>query len=144
MYSLYVIGSQIEQVYGKIKYIAIYLISTIVAGLVSGLLNPVGSIGASGAIFGLCGALLYFGYHYRLYLGNALKNQLIPVIILNLVIGFAIPGIDNFGHIGGLIGGTFASLIVGVEGYTETKDRVNGCIVTTILIGFLIYMLLFR
>ncbi len=144
MYSLYVIGSQIEQVYGKIKYIIIYLISAIVAGLVSGLLNPVGSIGASGAIFGLCGALLYFGYHYRLYLGNALKNQLIPVIILNLVIGFAIPGIDNFGHIGGLIGGTFASLIVGVEGYTETKDRVNGFIVTTILIGFLIYMLLFR
>ena len=144
MYSLYVIGSQIEQVYGKVKYITIYLLSAVIAGLVSGLLNNAGSVGASGAIFGLCGALLYFGYHYRLYLGNALKNQLIPVILLNLFIGFAIPGIDNFGHIGGLIGGIFASLMVGVEGYTEKRDRVNGFIVTAVLIGFLIYMLLFR
>ena len=54
------------------------------------------------------------------------------------------PGIDGFGHLGGLIGGIFASLIVGVEGYTTTKDRVNGIIVTTILVGFLVYMLLFR
>ena len=61
MYSLYIIGSQIEQVYGKVKYLTIYIISAVVAGLLSGLLNPVGSIGASGAIFGLCGAMLYFG-----------------------------------------------------------------------------------
>lgn len=144
MYSLYIIGSQIEQVYGKVKYLTIYIISAVVAGLLSGLLNPVGSIGASGAIFGLCGAMLYFGYHYRLYLGNSLKTQLIPVILLNLFIGFSIPGIDNFGHIGGLIGGIFASLLVGVEGYSEKKDRVNGFIVTFILIGFLIYMICFR
>ena len=143
MYSLYIIGSQVEQVYGKVKYITIYLISAITAGLLSGVLNTVGSIGASGAIFGLCGAILYFGYHYRLYLGNQLKTQLIPILIINLFIGF-MPGIDGFGHLGGLVGGIFASLIVGVEGYTTTKDRANGIIVTTILVGFLIYMLLFR
>ena len=144
MYSLYVIGTQVEQVYGKVKYIIIYLISTITAGLLSGVLNTTGSIGASGAIFGLCGAVLYFGYHYRLYLGNQLKTQLIPIILINLFIGFAMPVIDGFGHLGGLVGGIFASLIVGVEGYTTTKDRINGIIVTTILLAFLLYMILFR
>ena len=126
------------------KYIIIYLISTITAGLLSGVLNTTGSIGASGAIFGLCGAVLYFGYHYRLYLGNQLKTQLMPIILINLFIGFAMPVIDGFGHLGGLVGGIFASLIVGVEGYTTTKDRINGIIVTTILLAFLLYMILFR
>ena len=144
MYSLYIIGSQVEQVYGKVKYIIIYLISAITAGLLSGLLNPVGSIGASGAIFGLCGAVLYFGYHYRLYLGNTLKTQLIPIILINLFISFTVPAIDAFGHLGGLVGGIFASLLVGVEGHSTTKDKVNGFIVTAVLIGFLLYMLLFR
>ncbi len=54
----------------------------------SGVLGNYSSIGASGAIFGLLGALLYFGYHYRLYLGNVMMTGVVPVIILNLVIGF--------------------------------------------------------
>ena len=54
------------------------------------------------------------------------------------------PVIDGFGHLGGLVGGIFASLLVGVEGYSTTKDKVNGFITTTILIGFLLYMILFR
>ena len=143
MYSLYIIGGQIEQVYGKAKYLIIYFISVITAGLLSGIFNTIGSVGASGAIFGLCGAMLYFGYHYRLYLGNSIKTQLIPIIAINLFISL-LPGIDLFGHLGGLIGGGFAALMVGVEGYSSTRDRVNGAIVTLVFIGFMLYMLLFR
>jgi rhomboid protease GluP len=102
------------------------------------------SVGASGAIFGLLGALLYFGYHYRLYLGNAIIYQILPVIAINLFIGFTVPGIDNFAHIGGLFGGYLAAMIVGVNGKVNTQDRINGIIVSSILIVFLTYVLLFR
>lgn len=146
MYSLYIIGTQLETVMGKAKFSIVYLISAIVASLLSGVLNGVGisSVGASGAIFGLMGALLYFGYHYRLYLGSVVTSQIIPLIILNLFIGFTMPGVDNFGHIGGLIGGLFSAMIVGIEGKTEKNDTINGIIVTVILIAFLCYMIFFR
>ena len=141
MYSLYVIGNQIETLLGKIKFLIIYFISAISASLLSGLLTTSLSVGASGAIFGLLGALLYFGYHYRLYLGNSLIYNVIPVIILNLAIGFSIPNVDNFAHIGGLLGGVFSSMMVGIEGKTDKTDRINGFIITTVFIAFLVYML---
>lgn len=139
-YSLYVIGSQIENFMGKWKYLIIYFISAITGSMLSALLSDGASIGASGAIFGLMGSLLYFGYHYRVYLGNVLKSQIIPLILLNLLIGFITPGIDNFAHIGGLIGGALATVAVGVK-YKSTKfERINGWIVLIILLGFLLFM----
>lgn len=142
MYSLYIIGTQVETVLGKLKYLIVYFISAIVCALLSGLLTNGASIGASGAIFGLLGALLYFGYHYRLYLGNVMTSQILPVILLNLFIGFVIPGVDNFGHIGGLVGGILSAMIVGVKEENDKSDRINGSIVLTIIIAFLIYMIM--
>lgn len=141
MYSLYIIGTQIETVLGKIKFLIVYFISAIVGSLLSGVLTNGASIGASGAIFGLLGALLYFGYHYRLYLGNLITSQIIPVILLNLFLGFMMPGIDNFGHIGGLIGGVLSAMIVGVEGKNDKSDRINGAVILTIVVAFLCYMI---
>lgn len=139
-YSLYVIGSQIENFMGKWKYLIIYFVSAITGSMLSALLSDGASIGASGAIFGLMGSLLYFGYHYRVYLGNVLKSQIIPLILLNLLIGFITPGIDNFAHIGGLVGGALATVAVGVK-YKSTKfERINGWIVLIILLGFLLFM----
>nr|MCR4581025.1 rhomboid family intramembrane serine protease [Bacilli bacterium] len=145
MYSLYVIGTQLETVLGKVKLLIIYLISIIAASLLSGVIggSAIISVGASGAIFGLLGALVYFGYHFRLYLGNAILYQIIPVIAINLFIGFSTPGIDNWGHIGGLVGGYLTGMIVGVKGKSTTSDRINGVIVSSILYAFLTYMLLF-
>ncbi len=142
MYSLYILGTQLETFMGKAKFLVVYFLSAIVASLVSGVLNgvSVASIGASGAIFGLMGAMLYFGYHFRLYLGSFVKNQILPIIILNLFIGFSMSYIDNFAHIGGLVGGFFASMIVGIEGKTDKTDSLNGIIVTIILLAFLIFM----
>ncbi len=139
-YSLYIIGTQIENFMGRWRYLVIYFVSIITASLLSIVLNNTASIGASGAIFGLMGALLYFGYHYRVYLGSVLKSQIIPLIILNLLIGFMNPGIDNFAHIGGLVGGCLASVGVGVK-YKSTKfEIVNGIIVLVLFIAFLTYM----
>lgn len=144
MYSLYVIGVELETVMGKWKYIFVYLISGIISSLLSGAINggSIYSIGASGAIFGLMASLLYFGNHYRLYLSNIMTRQLVPVILINLAIGFSLPYIDNWGHIGGLVGGLFSSMIVGIEGKTDKKDTINGIILTTILIVFLVFMMM--
>ena len=141
MYALYVIGPQIESFLGKGKYIFVYLISAITGNLFSMMFmgNNQASLGASGAIFGLLGSLLYFGYHYRVYLGNILKSQIIPLILLNLLLGMVVSGVDNFAHIGGLIGGVLATIAVGVK-YKSTKfEEVNGFVALLIFLGFLIF-----
>lgn len=140
-YSLYVIGSQIESFMGRVKYFIIYWFSGLIGALFSiSFANDVGSIGASGAIFGLMGALLYFGYYYRVYLGNVVKSQILPIICLNLAIGFFTPGIDNFAHIGGLIAGFLMSLALGVKDKTSWFEEMNGWIIITIFTIFISYI----
>ena len=144
MYSLYILGHQVETLLGKIKFLVIYLVSGICGGLLSGLLNANPSVGASGAIFGLMGAMLYFCYHYRTHLGEALKRQILPVIILNLGIGFLSTGIDNFAHIGGLIAGIFCTMALGVESKSKTFQRISGTICLTLFTGVIVFLLFFR
>ena len=144
MYALYIIGGQVENFLGKGKYLIVYLLSAITGSLLSCILNEGWALGASGAIFGLMGALLYFGLHYRLYLRDALKSQIIPVIVLNLAIGFILPGIDVYAHIGGLVGGIFACMAVGINSKESNSDRINGAICLTLLIAALAYILFFR
>lgn len=142
MYSLYIVGTQIEYIYGKIKYFTIYIISAIMGSLFTVALSDsnVVSAGASGAIFGLLGALLYFGYNYRGYFGNQIINQVLPVIVLNLLIGFSSPNIGNAAHIGGLIGGYVISMALGADIKEEGKNRINGIILTIILTIVMIYL----
>ena len=139
MYSLAIIGTQVETFIGKWKFLFIYFISAIGGNLLSLVFSQanVVSVGASGALFGLMGALLYFGYHYRLYLSEAIRNQIIPIILINLLIGFIVPGIDNVAHIGGLIGGYLASMTFGIENKSEKRDMINGWIVLILYIAFL-------
>lgn len=146
MYSLYILGPQLESFFGKTKYTIIFIGSGIIGNLVSLLFlkDYTVSVGASGAIFGLLGALLYFGYHYRVYLSGVLRSQIIPVIVLNLIIGFSLSGINNAAHIGGLIGGLLLSMLVGVKYKSKKSDIINGIIMTTVFVGFLIYMIFFK
>ena len=140
-YSLYVIGSQIESFLGKFKYLIIYIFAGLTGSLLSITMSGgVASVGASGAIFGLMGALLYFGYYYRVYLGNVVKSQIIPLIAINLLFGFFAEGIDNAAHIGGLIGGILITIALGVKDKSSTFEKVNGWIIAFIFLAFLGYM----
>lgn len=145
LYSLYIIGGQVESFLGKKKYITIYLFSAIIGSMLSCIANGLDgySLGASGAIFGLMGTLLYFGFHYRLYLDGALKTQILPIILLNLFIGFITPSIDNAAHIGGLFGGLFSSMALGIENHSSKSDHINGTICSIILFLFLTFVLFF-
>lgn len=140
-YALYVIGSQIESYLGKTKYLIIYFFSGLCGSLLSITLGGnSASVGASGAIFGLMGSLCYFGYYYRVYLGNVLKTQLIPLIALNLGLGFIMNGVDNAAHIGGLIGGIIITKSLGIKDKSHSADMINGWIISFIFLAFLMYM----
>ena len=142
MYSLNIIGTQLESFIGKKKFLIVYLISMFTGSLLSCVINTGWSVGASGAIFGLLGSLIYFGYHYRLYLGSVLKSQIIPILLLNLGLGFIIPNIDVSGYIGGLVGGLLSTMALGIEKKSKSSDKINGIICLIILIIFLMLLLL--
>lgn len=144
MYALFMIGPLIEKYYGKIKYLIIYLGSGVIGSLFSVVLSNNLSVGASGAIFGLFGAMLYFGYKYRATLDGFLKSNIIPVIIVNLLLSFMMTNIDAFAHIGGLLGGILISYTLGVANKENIKDKINGTILFIILIISLAYMLIIK
>jgi rhomboid protease GluP len=112
-YSLFIIGPQVERSYGYFRFLAIYFIAGIGGNIASFGMSPNPAVGASGAIFGLIGALLPLLYLNRHIIANTRRSimSIVQVIVINLVIGL-IPGIDNWGHIGGLLTGlTLAALI---------------------------------
>lgn len=143
MYSLYIVGPRVEDFFGKWKYALIYFISGICGGLLSiGVTPNVVSVGASGAIFGLFGALIYFGYNYRGYIGAMIRSQVVPIVIYNLFMGLFIPGIDMWGHVGGLIGGILTANMVGT--IENKKYNVSNIILLVVYMAFLIYLGIYR
>lgn len=142
MLALYMVGPMIEKYYGKGKYAIIYFVSGIIGNLLSAVLGDYFGIGASGAIFGLFGALMYFGYKYRATLDGFLRSGIVPVIVLNLILSVIVPGIDFYGHIGGLLGGVLITYTLGVTNKSDLREKINGIIITVILVLFLVYMLI--
>lgn len=114
MYSLYILGSSMEQILSKWKYLILYLATGLGGSLLSHFLHGnVVSIGASGAIFGLLGALIgYVLMHRDSFRRGALMNLLV-IAGINLAWGFQPgSGIDNYGHLGGLFSGFLLSFII--------------------------------
>ncbi|MBI9051776.1 MAG: rhomboid family intramembrane serine protease [Anaerolineaceae bacterium] len=107
MYALYIIGRGIELYYGHVEFALLYFLSGIGGSLFSYFLTPSPSLGASGAIFGLIAADAILLYRNKEILGPSAKNMLqrsIMIIAVNLFIGLS-PGIDNWGHVGGMMMG---------------------------------------
>lgn len=110
--ALYFLGTAVERIFGRFRFLWIYLFSGFAGSAASFVFTSNLSAGASGAIFGCFGALLYMGaVNPRLFF-RTIGMNVIVVIIINLIFGFTVPGIDNAGHIGGLIGGFLATGIV--------------------------------
>lgn len=107
MYALVIIGAGLEQRFGHGRFLLLYVLTAFSGNVLSFLLSPEASLGASTAIFGLLGAQMVFFYQNRKLYGSgarrALQNALM-VAGVNLLIGLS-PGIDNWGHLGGLVGG---------------------------------------
>ena len=106
MYSLYILGTPIEQAYGRNKFLIIFTISLLTGSFASVFLNTANhaSVGASGAVFGLFGALAIVGKRI-----GADTRSIYVIIGINFAIGFALGGVDWKAHLGGLIGGVIAA-----------------------------------
>jgi membrane associated rhomboid family serine protease len=116
MVFLYFVGPSLELAIGKVNFVAVYLASLLAGSFGALLLTPLdATVGASGALFGLLGALIVIA-HYR---GISIwSSGLGPTLVINIVFSLTIAGISIGGHIGGFVGG----LICGVL-YMELVDR---------------------
>jgi len=127
MYFLYLVGPLVEQVYGSARFLVLYLLTAATASLASYLLGgPGASVGASGALFGLCGVLLVGRVLHRPALQGqqrAMMSQIGGLVVINLVLGFGLNtfggNIDNFAHLGGLAGGLWLGLLIPPIGARE-------------------------
>jgi rhomboid protease GluP len=107
MWALFLIGPTIERFYGRWRYLGLYLLSGFGGNVISFMFSPYPSLGSSTAIFGLLAAEGVLIYQNRALFGNIARRALSEVVIIavvNLIFGLS-PGIDNWGHIGGLVGG---------------------------------------
>jgi len=115
MYSLYCIGPLVESVYGRYKFIAIYIATGIISSLFSFWFSDAISIGASGAIFGLLGVVLVFAITERKRLGKSFLRNIASIVALNLFIGLSVKGIDNYAHLGGLLSGALIATVLSLN-----------------------------
>lgn len=153
MYALYSIGIGLEKYFGRRRYLLLYVLGAFTGNVTSFLFTTGYSVGASTAIFGLIGAEAVFLLQNRkLFAGqfNRAIGNVVFVILINLFLVGSLPGIDNWGHIGGLIGGvmftSFAGPLWNVEsnlfGYSlvdkrPERDVLIGAAVVTFIFGAL-------
>lgn len=118
MVTLVVIGKYVEPVLGKIRFLLVYFIS----GLLGNVLSLVVEIftfkysvsaGASGAIFGLTGALLMLTILCKGCVENVTKQGMLFMVAVSLYLGFTSQGVDNLAHVGGLLGGLAVTFLIG-------------------------------
>jgi rhomboid protease GluP len=112
--SLFIFGTRVESFFGHRRFLIVYLLSGVAGVIASFILSRNPSLGASGAIFGLLGAFTVYFFSNRNKFGergNAYLRDMLVLIGIQLFVSFR-PGIDLWGHVGGLIGGAAISLII--------------------------------
>lgn len=115
MYALYSLGPGLEAHYGYRRFLALYVLAGFAGNVVSFAFSSQPSLGSSTAIFGLLGAYGVFAYHNRSIFGKQARGALINVVIIaliNLMIGVT-PMLNNWSHVGGLVGGTLFAWLAG-------------------------------
>jgi membrane associated rhomboid family serine protease len=122
MYALYLFGPPLEAALGRLRFIVLYLLAGVAGSILSVALGPLSetAAGASGAIFGLFGALYIVARHR-----NLVASGIAITIVANLVFTFAIPNIDWRGHVGGLITGLVVALIFAYAPPGPSRDRIQ-------------------
>lgn len=115
MYALYAFGVRLERYYGHWRFLILYILSGFAGNVVSFILSNKPSLGASTAIFGLVAAEAIFIHRNRFLFGknaNPMLMNTLFIVVINLIFGLS-PGIDNWGHFGGLLGGFAFSWFAG-------------------------------
>lgn len=132
MYALFLYGRELEARFGHIRFTLLYFLSAYAGNVLSFLLTPNPSLGASTAVFGLLAAEGMFVFQNRPVLGKRAGRVLVNVLsiaAINLFIGFTTQGVDNFGHLGGMLGGMLFTWFGGprwkIEGFYPAQRLVD-------------------
>jgi rhomboid protease GluP len=149
MYALFIFGTGLERRYGHGRFLLLYILSGFAGSVFSFLFSSAYSIGASGAIFGLIGAEGIFLYQNRKLFGSQARQaigNILFVVVFNLFLGLQ-PGIDNWGHIGGLVGGLIFAWFAGphweLEGIFPSFQLVDRRSGRDVLLGGAIVTIIF-
>ncbi|WP_335487092.1 rhomboid family intramembrane serine protease [Neobacillus niacini] len=138
--ALYFLGPAVERIFGNARFLFIYLFAGVSGVIASFIFSPNISAGASGAIFGCFGALLYFALIYPKLFFRTMGSSVITVLIFNLIFGFTVSIVDNAGHLGGLAGGFLAA---GIMHFPKKKKPILQLLFlfvsAAILYGSLVY-----
>jgi len=138
MLSLYIVGKMVEKLFSKIAYLSIYFISAFFGAFTSIYMHLDGvAVGASGAIFGLFGALAGFAFVHKDKMQEQFKAFIKDfglLLIINAGIGFAIPSIDVSAHVGGLVAGMIGGFII-----AKNPKFVWGYIVASLFLLIVFY-----
>lgn len=138
MFALWSLGPLVERMYGSARFLTIYLIGGVIATTASFAFSESISAGASGALFGLVGALLYFGLRDRSLFMKTLGPPLFIMLGLNVGLAFVLgANLDHFAHAGGLIGGFVVSGVVGLPDETKRTQRLLFIVLAACLFGAL-------
>jgi rhomboid protease GluP len=127
-YAIWIVGPQVEKLYGSSRFFFLYVMTGIAGVAASYWYHPdTPSAGASGAVFGLFGVLLVFSLKYRstipAFFSKALGKGILLTVGINLVIGYMIPQVDNSAHLGGLIAGGLLAVVVPFQKPGEIPGR---------------------
>ena len=127
MYVLYILGQMLEPALGRLRFAVIYGVSLLTGSLGALLVSPHSlTVGASGAVFGLMGAA---AIEMRARQIPLMQSGIGALILINLVISFALPGISWAGHIGGLLGGALAAVVIQLGArYRSQALALAGCV----------------
>jgi len=111
-FSLYIFGLRVEKFYGAAKFIAIFILSGIFAGIVSVIFVPNPTIGASGGVFGLIGAVLALAFKSKADVVGLNYTTMIIMAGISLSLGFTRPEVNNHAHVGGLVAGVILGFLL--------------------------------
>ena len=143
MMAIYIWGKYIEALYGSWRYIVIFLMAGLMGSVASFAFSPVNSLGASGAIYGMFGALLYFRKYDKKLFNFIIGAPALVYMAVSLFSGFTMPYVDNIAHIGGLVGGYLSARIIGLLSEHKIKRKVSpwvgaylGLVTLCVVIGY--------
>ncbi len=149
IYALIVLGPGLERNFGHWRFLTLYVLGAFTGNVLSFLLSSANSVGASTAIFGLVGAEGIFLLQNRKLFGNQFGRAIgnvVFVVAINLFLGLS-PGIDNWGHVGGLLGGLIFALFAGprfeIEGIYPALHLTDNREPREVLTGVAVVILVF-
>lgn len=136
--ALYYLGVAVERMFGHTRFLVLYIVAGLIGSIASfAFSNPqVISAGASGAIYGLFGALLYFGMRRKDLFFQTIGRDILVILGINLALSMAMSSIDLYAHLGGLVGGFFAAMMVGLPQFGKEYSRRGLGLIAIVVLFF--------